>query len=106
MLPLITHFEHDESEDTAVDNTPQMRTRVEAALEDVAAADAAHPRLAEVRHLLAFYLHLQDRNEEALAQFRLVDGYVDALPWRYRGSDTAGSYCQVRDAAARAAVGS
>ncbi|MFF9086863.1 hypothetical protein ACF1BE_10690 [Streptomyces sp. NPDC014991] len=99
-LPLIAHFEHDESEDTAADNTPVMRARVEAALTDAAAADPAHPRLPELRHLLAFYLHLQDRDEAALEQFRLVDGYVNALPWRYRG-DMAGYYCQVRDTVAQ-----
>ncbi|MEU2063096.1 hypothetical protein [Streptomyces sp. NPDC013455] len=98
-LPLIAHFEHDDSEDTAADNTPEMRARVEAALADAAAADPAHPRLPELRHLLAFYLHLQDRNEAALEQFKLVDGYVDALPWRYRG-DKAGYFCQVRNTVA------
>jgi hypothetical protein len=99
-LPLIAHFEHDESEDTAADNTPEMRARVEAALADAAAADPAHPRLPELRHLLAFYLHLQDRDEAALEQFKLVDGYVDALPWRYRG-DMAAYYCQVRNTVAQ-----
>ncbi|WP_030745992.1 hypothetical protein [Streptomyces sp. NRRL S-31] len=98
-LPLIAHFEHDESDDTAADNTPLMLARVEAALTDAAAADPSHPRLAELRHLLAFYLHLQDRNEAALEQFKLVDGYVNALPWRYR-DDMAGYYCQVRNTVA------
>ncbi|MEU3526854.1 hypothetical protein AB0E62_23790 [Streptomyces sp. NPDC038707] len=97
-LPLIAHFEHDESDDTEADNTPEMRARVEAALADAAAADPAHPRLPEVRHLLAYYLHLQGRNEAALEQFRLVDGHVNALPWRYRG-DMADYYCQVRNTA-------
>ncbi|MFJ4522326.1 hypothetical protein ACIP4Y_15485 [Streptomyces sp. NPDC088810] len=99
-LPLIAHFEHDESEDTEADNTPQMLARVDAALADAAAADPSHPRLPELRHLLAFYLHLQDRNEAALEQFKLVDGHVNALPWRYRG-DMAGYYCQVRDTVVR-----
>ncbi|MEU6590269.1 hypothetical protein ABZ923_13810 [Streptomyces sp. NPDC046881] len=99
-LPLIAHFEHDESEDTEADNTPQMRARVDAALADAAAADPSHPRLPELRHLLAFYLHLQDRNKAALEQFKLVDGHVNALPWRYRG-DMAGYYCQVRDTVVR-----
>ncbi|MFF8725279.1 hypothetical protein ACF073_02160 [Streptomyces sp. NPDC015171] len=102
-LPLIAHFEHDDSDDTAADNTPEMVARVEAALADAAAADPAHPRLPELRHLLAFYLHLQDRNEAALEQFKLVDGYVNALPWRYR-SDMAGYYCQVRDSVVQEAA--
>lgn len=101
VLPLVAHFEHDDSDTTAADNTPEMVARVDAALKDAAAADPSHPRLPELRHLLAFYLHLQDRNEAALEQFKLVDGYVDALPWRYR-NDKAGYYCQVRDAVAQA----
>ncbi|MFF5469220.1 hypothetical protein [Streptomyces achromogenes] len=96
VLPLIAHFEHDESDDTEADNTPEMRARVEAALADAAAADPSHPRLPELRHLLAYYLHLQGRNEAALEQFRLVDGYVNALPWRH-DSDMAGYYCRVRN---------
>ncbi|GAA2735617.1 hypothetical protein [Streptomyces nogalater] len=97
-LPLIAHFEHDESDDTEADNTPEMRARVEAALADAAAADPSHPRLPELRHLLAYYLHLQGRDEAALEQFKLVDGHVNALPWRYRG-DMADYYCRVRDTA-------
>ncbi|WP_330459506.1 hypothetical protein OIB37_23135 [Streptomyces sp. NBC_00820] len=100
-LPLIAHFEHDESEDTEADNTPAMLARVEAALADAAAADPAHPRLPELRHLLAFYLHLQNRPEAALEQFKLVDGHVNALPWRYRGN-VAAYYCQVRNTVAQA----
>lgn len=96
VFPLIAHFEHDESDSTDADRTPEMRALVDAALADVAAADPAHPRVAEVRHLLAFYLCLQDRDEAAVEQFRLVDGYVDALPWRYRG-DPAGEFCRLRD---------
>ncbi|MFJ3638782.1 hypothetical protein ACIPRD_03395 [Streptomyces sp. NPDC090108] len=98
-LPLVAHFEHDESSDTDADNTPVMLVRVEAALADAAAADPGHPRLPELRHLLAFYLHLQGRDEAALEQFRLVDGHVNALPWRYRGN-MAAYYCQVRDTVA------
>lgn len=96
VFPLIAHFEHDESDTTDADRTPEMRALVDAVLADVAAADPDHPRLAEVRHLLAYYLCLQDRDEAAVEQFRLVDGYVDALPWRYRG-DPAGEFCRMRD---------
>jgi len=46
---------------------------------------------------------LRDRHEAALEQFKLVDGYVDALPWRYRG-DKADYYCAVRDATSAAVV--
>lgn len=96
VFPLIAHFEHDESDSTDADRTPEMRALVDAALADVAAADPGHPRLAEARHLLAYYLCLQDRDEAAVEQFRLVDGYVEALPWRYRG-DPAGEFCRMRD---------
>ncbi|MDL5203492.1 hypothetical protein [Streptomyces sp. ALI-76-A] len=95
-FPLIAHFEHDDSDAADGDRTPEMRALVDAALTDVAAADPAHPRLPEVRHLLAYYLCLQDRDEAAVEQFRLVDGYVGALPWRYRG-DPAGEFCRMRD---------
>ncbi|BDH08129.1 hypothetical protein [Streptomyces seoulensis] len=103
-LPLIAHFEHDDSDDTAADNTPEMVARVEAALKDAAAADPAHPRLPELRHLLAYYLHLQGRDEAAVEYFRLVDGHVDALPWRYR-NNKAEYFCEVRDRAVLAGGG-
>jgi hypothetical protein len=97
-FPLIAHFEHDTSDDNDVDRTPRMIGRVDAGLADAAAADPAHPRLPELRHLLAYYLALQDRDDAALEQFRLVDGYVNALPWRYRGGGEAMAafYCRIR----------
>lgn len=96
VLPLIAHFEHDDSKDTAADSTPEMIARVN--------ADPAHPRLPELRHLLAYYLSLQDRDEAAIEQFRLVDGYVEALPWRYHGTGMAARYCRIRNLSARAVV--
>ncbi|GLF92938.1 hypothetical protein [Streptomyces yaizuensis] len=96
VFPLIAHYEHDESDDADVERSPEMHALVDAALADAHAADPAHPRLAEVRHLLAYYLSLQDRDEAAMEQFRLVDGYVDALPWRY-WNDKAERYCRLRD---------
>ncbi|MFD7446434.1 hypothetical protein [Streptomyces sp. NPDC059909] len=103
VFPLIAHYEHDDSEDTSVDITPEMHALVDAALADAAAADPGHPRLPEVRHLLAYYLTLQDRHEAALEQYRLVDGHVGALPWRYR-TDAAEFYCGQRDATVAGAV--
>jgi hypothetical protein len=81
-----------------------MIGRVDAALADAAAADPTHPRLPELRHLLAYYLALQDRDDAALEQFKLVDGYVNALPWRYQGDGDAMAafYCRIRNASARA----
>ncbi|BBC33360.1 uncharacterized protein SGFS_046540 [Streptomyces graminofaciens] len=104
VLPLIAHFEHDKSDDNSVDRTPTMIGRVDAGLADAAAADPTHPRLPELRHLLAYYLSLQDRDAAALEQFKLVDGYVNALPWRYRGSDEemAAFYCRIRNMSAQA----
>ncbi|MEE1817230.1 hypothetical protein PUR59_19680 [Streptomyces sp. SP18ES09] len=95
-LPLVAHFEHDGSDTTDADRTPEMYAAVDALLADVAAADPAHPRLPEARHLLAYYLWLQDRYAEALEQFRRVDGHVGALPWRYK-ADPAREFCRARD---------
>ncbi|UUU24603.1 hypothetical protein [Streptomyces sp. DSM 40750] len=104
VLPLIAHFEHDTSDDNNVDRTPKMIGRVDAGLADAAAADPSHPRLPELRHLLAYYLSLQDRDDAALEQFKLVDGYVNALPWRYQGDDEAMAafYCRIRNSSAQA----
>ncbi|MER6910441.1 hypothetical protein ABT354_02010 [Streptomyces sp. NPDC000594] len=96
VFPLIAHYEHDESDDAEVERSPEMRALVDAALADAHAADPGHPRLAEVRHMLAYFLSLQDRDEAAVEQFRLVDGYVGALPWRY-WPDGAERYCELRD---------
>ncbi|MBB0245788.1 hypothetical protein FNQ90_17165 [Streptomyces alkaliphilus] len=106
-MPLIAHYERALHEgDTSVepDRTPEMIARVDAALMDVAAADPDHLRIAEVRHLLAYYLTWQDRQEAAVEQFRLVDGYVGALPWRYEGDHAAEEFCRVRDLAVEAAA--
>ncbi|GAA3869254.1 hypothetical protein GCM10023084_23050 [Streptomyces lacrimifluminis] len=104
VLPLIAHFEHDESDDNAADRAPEMIARVNAGLADAAAADPAHPRLPELRHLLAYYLSLQDRDEAAIEQFKLVDGYVNALPWRYHGKGMTARYCRIRNLSAQAVV--
>lgn len=99
-FPLIAHYESQYAK--GVDSN-EMRAQVDAALADVAAADPAHPRLMEVRHLLAYYLALQGRHEAAVEQFRLVDGYIGALPWRY-WSEPARKYTAMRDKAVRAAA--
>ncbi|MFI1417714.1 hypothetical protein ACH4VX_06925 [Streptomyces sp. NPDC020731] len=44
----------------------------------------------------------EGRFDAALEQFRLVDGYVDAFPWRY-WDDPAAVYCLLRDRAVRSA---
>ncbi|MER7048824.1 MULTISPECIES: hypothetical protein [Streptomyces] len=66
--------------------------------EDVTAADADHPYLAEIRHVLAYFCVRQGRGALALEQFRLVDGYVGAFPWS-EAADPAETYCAFRDLA-------
>ncbi|MEV8363198.1 hypothetical protein [Streptomyces niveus] len=84
-FPLIAWFDHHDASAGPRDYTsPWLTALVDAALSDTAAAPADHPRLPELRHLLAYFLARQGRHEEALEQFRLVDGYVHALPWRTR----------------------
>ncbi|MET4922044.1 hypothetical protein P3L51_06705 [Streptomyces sp. PSRA5] len=84
-FPLIAWFDHHDAAATARDYTdPHLTALVDAALADAGTAHPDHPRLPEVRHLLAYFLTRQGRHEEALDQFRLVDGYVNALPWRSR----------------------
>ncbi|MEU9109850.1 hypothetical protein AB0D54_37085 [Streptomyces xanthophaeus] len=102
-LPLIAWYEHRDRNASSADfRSPHLVSLVDAALADVAAAPSSNRNSAEVRHLLAYFLTRQKRYDEALAQFRLVDGYVDALPWRYR-TDSAEFYCHWRERAARGA---
>ncbi|WCD84023.1 hypothetical protein KPP03845_100343 [Streptomyces xanthophaeus] len=102
-LPLIAWYEHRDSDASSADfRSPHLVSLVDAALADVAAASASNRNSAEVRHLLACFLTRQKRYDEALAQFRLADGHVDALPWRYR-ADSAAFYGRWRERAARGA---
>ncbi|MCM2421282.1 hypothetical protein [Streptomyces sp. RKAG293] len=80
-----------------------MIARVDALLADVAAAPAAHPQLPDARHLLAYFLYRQGRFQESAEQFRLVDGYVGALPWRYQ-VDSAEFFVVVRNQAIKKAL--
>ncbi|WP_299540322.1 hypothetical protein [uncultured Streptomyces sp.] len=102
-LPLIAWYEHEDGEvpDAAYRST-EVRRMVDAALADVAEA-GDHPRLPEVRHLLAHFLLKQGRYREAVEQFRHVDGYSDALPWRYLPYGRL-AYRAARTRAARGAV--
>lgn len=84
LLPLLVWFEHEEEGDSAGRyGMPDAIAMVDAALEDVAAAEG-HPELPQARHLLAYFLVRQHRHRAALEQFRQVDGYTGAVPWRYR----------------------
>ncbi|WP_261675953.1 hypothetical protein [Streptomyces lusitanus] len=98
-LPLIAWYEHRDSAAKGDDfREPYVFDMVDAALTDVSAAPPDHPDVPAVRHLLAYFLTRQNRCAEALQQFRLVDGYVNALPWRYY-DDPAAVYCLWRDRA-------
>lgn len=102
-FPLIAWFDHHDATATARDYTdPHLTALVDAALVDAAQAPADHPRLPEMRHLLAYFLTRQTRHDEALEQFRLVDGYVNALPWRTR-RDPAAFFTATRTKAIRGA---
>ncbi|MEV8591100.1 hypothetical protein AB0424_29585 [Streptomyces sp. NPDC051180] len=101
VLPLVAWFEHrPERTGPALFRSPGPTALVDAALADVAAARPDHPRLAPTRHLLAYFLTEQGRHAEAVQQFRLVDGYVNAMPWRYF-DDPAAAFCRWRDRAVR-----
>ncbi|MEU7468675.1 hypothetical protein AB0A94_08970 [Streptomyces sp. NPDC044984] len=100
-LPLIAWYEHrDDAAEGDDFRAPYLVAMVDAALADVAAAPQDHPDTAAVRHLLAYFLTRQGRHEAALLQFRLVDGYVGALPWRY-WEDPAAVYCLWRNRAVK-----
>ncbi|MEU7551219.1 hypothetical protein AB0B01_02460 [Streptomyces sp. NPDC044571] len=90
LLPLIAYFEQQTYEkDLKADvflKEPEILAAVDAALADLAAASADDRRAVRLRHLLAWMLWMQDRDEEAVAQFRHIDGYVGALPWNYAAS--------------------
>ncbi|MFC8389775.1 hypothetical protein [Streptomyces sp. NPDC057238] len=102
-LPLIAWYEHRDSDAKGSDfRAPHLVTMVDVALADVAAAPSDHPGRASVRHLLAYFLTRQGRHDAALLQFQLVDGYVDALPWRY-WNDPAAVYCLWRNRAVKGA---
>ncbi|MFJ4013030.1 hypothetical protein [Streptomyces sp. NPDC090026] len=100
MLPLYAYFEQEQHEDDIDPDVwlkePHIVAAVDAALLDVDAADPDDRRVVRVRHLLAWFLHWQDRYPEALEQFRLIDGWIGHAPWTY-SSDPKDQYRNVRD---------
>ncbi|MFH8347769.1 hypothetical protein [Streptomyces sp. NPDC018045] len=103
-LRLIAWYEHhDDEAPSEAYGWPEVMGMTDDALRDVGAARPDDPRVASVRHLLAYFLTRQGRYEAALEQFREVDGYVNARPWRYY-SDPAKIYCHFRTKALRGAV--
>ncbi|MFF7725298.1 hypothetical protein [Streptomyces sp. NPDC008001] len=102
-LRLVAHFEHlDRPFLGRHYRTPEARAMADALLADLPAVRPDHPRLPEARHILAFFLVHQKRYAEALEQFRLVDGCIGSVPWRYYG-DPAARYCDYRERAVQGA---
>ncbi|WP_079429470.1 hypothetical protein [Streptomyces katrae] len=89
LLPLMAYFERETHEAGLLPETyykePEIVAAVDAALADLAAAGDAHPGTPRMRHMLAYLLFWQDRDAEAVEQFRHVDGHIGAVPWTYAG---------------------
>ncbi|MGE7387545.1 hypothetical protein ACQKM2_18885 [Streptomyces sp. NPDC004126] len=89
LLPLMAYFEQETYEDDLLPETyykePEIVAAVDAALADLAAAGDEHPGTPRIRHMLAYLLFWQDRDAEAVEQFRHVDGHIGAVPWTYAG---------------------
>ncbi|MDJ0385925.1 hypothetical protein [Streptomyces sp. G-G2] len=100
LLPLIAYVEQELHEDGLKPETffkePEIAAAVDAALVDLAAADPADRRAVRLRHMLAWLLFWQDRDAEAVEQFRHIDGYIGAMPWYYSGAPKA-RYLHARD---------
>ncbi|MEU2391023.1 hypothetical protein [Streptomyces sp. NPDC007369] len=104
LLPLIAYFENEswteglQAEDYYKE--PEVRAAVDAALADLAAAGPGDRRAVRLRHMLAWMLFWQDRDAEAVEQFRHIDGYIGAMPWSYH-SQPKRRYLYARDWAVR-----
>lgn len=100
LLPLIAYFEQETYEADIVTETwykePEVALAVDAALQDLAEADPGHSGVVWMRHMLAFCLFWQDRDAEAVEQFRHVDGYIGSMPWTY-ANDPRRRYAYARD---------
>ncbi|MEU9232823.1 hypothetical protein [Streptomyces subrutilus] len=87
LLPLAAYVEQELHEPELKPETffkePEIAAAVDAALVDLAAADPGDWRAVRLRHMLAWFLFWQDRDAEAVEQFRHIDGYIGAMPWYY-----------------------
>ncbi|MFG2986100.1 hypothetical protein ACGFYQ_33445 [Streptomyces sp. NPDC048258] len=87
LLPLAAYVEQELHEPELKPETffkePEIAAAVDAALVDLAAADPDDWRAIRLRHMLAWFLFWQDRDAEAVEQFRHIDGYIGAMPWYY-----------------------
>ncbi|MFD7164736.1 hypothetical protein [Streptomyces violascens] len=99
VLPAVSWYEHHIADGgIGLFQQPEIVARVQALVDDVAAASAEHPSLPAARHVLAYFLPLQGRAAEALPHFRAVDGWTGTFPWNYSGAD---HYIESRDEAFR-----
>ncbi|MEV6679412.1 hypothetical protein AB0N09_21540 [Streptomyces erythrochromogenes] len=102
MLPLIAYVEQELHESDLKPETffkePEVLAAVEDSLADLAASDPQDWRSIRLRHLLASFLFWQDRDAEAVEQFRHIDGYIGAMPWYY---SSPSRYVYARDWAVR-----
>ncbi|MGW6704477.1 hypothetical protein ACWGDE_06260 [Streptomyces sp. NPDC054956] len=95
LIALVEHELHeDDLKKEVFFKEPAAVAAVDAALADLAAADPEDWRTLRLRHLLAWLLFWQDRDAEALEQFKVIDGYIGAMPWRYYGK---ARYVHARD---------
>jgi len=102
-LPLSSWFEHRPFLKASPDDrSPELTALIDAGLADAAAATHETVGVRMLRHLLAYYLYRQQRYAEAVEQFRHVDGWIGATPWRY-AARTGAYYCLLRDNAFRSA---
>ncbi|WP_405423299.1 hypothetical protein [Streptomyces erythrochromogenes] len=87
VLPLIAYIEQELHESDLKPETffkePEVLAAVDSALTDLAASDPQDWRSIRLRHLLAWFLFWQDRDAEAVEQFRHIDGHIGAMPWYY-----------------------
>ncbi|WP_406184476.1 hypothetical protein [Streptomyces sp. NBC_01006] len=108
LLPLVAYIEQELHEKELAAETffkePGARAAVDAALVDLAASDPADRQAIRLRHVLAWLLFWQDRDAEAVEQFRVIDGYIGALPWYYSGTPK-GRYLYARNWAVLATAG-
>ncbi|MEU3723704.1 hypothetical protein [Streptomyces sp. NPDC031705] len=108
LLPLMAYFEQESREEDLLPETyykePEIVAAVDAALADLAAAGNDHPGTPRMRHMLAYLLFWQDRDAEAVEQFRHVDGHIGAVPWTYAGEPKR-RYLYARDWAVGVATG-
>jgi hypothetical protein len=81
---------------------PEAAEAVDAALADLAAAPADHPYRPGHRHLLAYFLTKAGRYAEAVEEFRAIDGYAGAWPWKLF-ADPVATYVTTRTEAVRGA---